>query len=160
MCHVNFCKSLKEVKIMPSCSKIILQEVSVYAQPRAEEAEGRPHGGLHSLTGSTELCSLLTATGPEGMAWSCQGRGSWELGISCAPEGGGHGTGCPGLWARPWVLEFKERPDTALDKPQGVDFGWSCVKLEVGLYDPLNPFQLRILCGSMLYLGKILNSLV
>ena len=27
---------------------------------------------------------------------------------------GGHGTGCPGLWARPQVLEFKEHLDTAL----------------------------------------------
>ena len=49
----------------------------------------------------------MTATGPEGTAWSCQGRGSWGLGTGAAPEGGGHGTGCTGLWARPPVPEFK-----------------------------------------------------
>ena len=38
----------------------------------------------------------------------CQGRGSWGLGTGSAPEGGGHGTACPGLWARPQGLEFKE----------------------------------------------------
>jgi len=31
----------------------------------------------------------------------CQGRGRWRLGIGSAPEGGEHGTGCPGQWARP-----------------------------------------------------------
>jgi len=33
---------------------------------------------------------------------------------SKAPKGSGHGTGCPGQWAQPWVLEFKERLDSAL----------------------------------------------
>jgi len=38
----------------------------------------------------------------------CQGRGSWGLGTGSAPKGGGHGTGCPELWARPQVPEFEE----------------------------------------------------
>jgi len=38
----------------------------------------------------------------------CQGRGSWGLGTGAAPQGGGHGTGCPGQWARPQVPEFNE----------------------------------------------------
>jgi len=44
----------------------------------------------------------------------CQGRGSWGLGTGAAPQGGGHGTGCPGLWARPPVPEFMVCLDTAL----------------------------------------------
>ena len=44
----------------------------------------------------------------------CQGRGSWGLGTGAAPEGSGHGTGCPGLWARPRVLEFTGHDDAAL----------------------------------------------
>jgi len=47
--------------------------------------------------GSTELCSLATATRSKGMALSCVRRGSeWGLGKGSAPEGNGHGTGCPG----------------------------------------------------------------
>ena len=44
----------------------------------------------------------------------CQGRGSWGLGTGAAAQGGGHATGCPGLWARPRVPEFKERLDSTL----------------------------------------------
>jgi len=44
----------------------------------------------------------------------CQGRGSGGLGTGAAPEGGGHGTGCPGLRVQPRVLEFKEHLDNAL----------------------------------------------
>jgi len=31
----------------------------------------------------------------------CQERGNWQLGKESAPEGGGHGMGCPGQWAQP-----------------------------------------------------------
>jgi len=31
----------------------------------------------------------------------CQGRGSWGSGKGAAPEVGGYGTGCTGLWVRP-----------------------------------------------------------
>ena len=31
------------------------------------------------VEGSTELCSLVTATGPKGMAWSCQGMVHWGV---------------------------------------------------------------------------------
>ena len=43
----------------------------------------------------------------------CQGRGSSGLGTGSAPEGG-HGTGCPGLWAWPQLPEFKEHLNTPL----------------------------------------------
>ena len=48
-------------------------EVPWLVHPRAEEAEGRPHGGLqlpHEGSGGAgaELCSLGTETGPKGMA--------------------------------------------------------------------------------------------
>ena len=39
-------------------------EVPWFVQPRAEEVEGRPHD---SLQATHNLCSLVTATGPEGM---------------------------------------------------------------------------------------------
>jgi len=35
------------------------------------------------------------------------------LGTGVAPEGGEHGMGCPGQWAQPQVLEFKEHLGTA-----------------------------------------------
>ena len=51
---------------------------------------------------SSELCSLLTVTGPEGTAWSCvRGGSSWTLGKSSSPEGDEHGTGSPGQWLWP-----------------------------------------------------------
>jgi len=36
------------------------------------------------------------------------GEGQWRSGTGSAPEGGGHGTGCPGQWAWPRVPEFRE----------------------------------------------------
>jgi len=74
------------------------------AQPRADEAEG----------------SFLEL---------CQGRGSWALGKGSAPEGSGHGTGCPGLWARPPVLDFRKQNS----QRENWNFEWSCVEPEVGL---------------------------
>jgi len=44
----------------------------------------------------------------------CQGWGNWKLGTGAAPEGGGHGTGCPGLWEQPPVPEFKGHLDSVL----------------------------------------------
>ena len=38
----------------------------------------------------------------------CQGRGSWGAWKGSAPEGGGHGMGCTGKWARLQVPGFKE----------------------------------------------------
>jgi len=67
----------------------------------------------------------------------CQGRGSWGLGTGSAAEDCGHGTGCPGLWVRPPVMELRECLDAALR--HGLDFGWSCVGPGAGLSDP---------CGS------------
>ena len=55
---------------------------------------------------SSALCDSNRARG-NGMEL-CQGRGSWGLGTGSAPEGSGHGIGCPGQ------LEFKERLDCAL----------------------------------------------
>lgn len=47
---------------------------------------------LEERKGSTYLCSLVPATGPEGMAWSCVRGGSrWALGKGFSPDGGGHG---------------------------------------------------------------------
>jgi len=61
---------------------------------------------------SSALCDSDRARG-NGMEL-CQGRGSWGLGTGAAPQGGGHGAGCPGLWARPPVLELKEHLDSTL----------------------------------------------
>jgi len=62
----------------------------------------------------------VTATGPEGTAWSCQGRGSWGLGKGAAPEGGGHGPECQSS-RNVWTA------------PSDLDFGCCCVEPEVGL---------------------------
>mgnify|MGYP001856084944 CR=1 FL=1 len=66
----------------------------------------------------------------------CQGRGSWGLGTSSAPEGGGHGTGCPGQWACSQVLELKECLDTALRH------SWFWVVL-CGIHDPCRSLPMQ-----------------
>ena len=60
-------------------------------------AAAAPHRGVEGQ-------QLSTATGPEGMAWSCVRGGSGSgSGKGSALEGSGHGTGCPGQWARPQI---------------------------------------------------------
>jgi len=75
-----------------------------------------------------------------GMSWNCsRGGGSdWILGKGClvglqALEWASQGSGYS-----PELLEFKECWDSALR--HGLNFGWSCVELRVGLGD---------LCGSL-----------
>jgi len=64
-----------------------------------------PSWRLQLLTGSggaalsSAVCDSDRARG-NGMEL-CQGRDSWGSGTGAAPEGSGHGTDCPGLWARP-----------------------------------------------------------
>ena len=48
---------------------------------------------------SSALCDSDRARG-NGMEL-CRGRGSWGLGTGSAPEGRGHGTGCPGQCSWP-----------------------------------------------------------
>ena len=77
----------------------------------------------------------------------CQGRGSWGLGTGAAPQGAGHGTGCPGLWAWPPVLEFRECLDSALRHRVWI-LGGPVWNLELDLMVLTGPFQLRIFCDS------------
>ena len=79
-----------------------------------------------------------------------QGRGSWGWGKGSAPEGGGHGTACPGQWAWPQVPEFKEHLDST--QLYGVIFELSCVEPRVGLSDPHGflPTQLRKFYDSVI----------
>lgn len=76
-----------------------------------------PHSGLQLLqersrgTG-TELCSLGTATGPTGMAGSCDREGSyWMLGKDSSLRGwSGTGTGSTGHDTKPArVQAFEQR---------------------------------------------------
>lgn len=67
-------------------------EVPWFAQPREEEAEGRPYGGLQLLTEqrcSTEIFCLAIVAGPEETAWN-NGRGEsgWILGKDSSSEDG------------------------------------------------------------------------
>ena len=78
----------------------------LFCSAQSRGAEGRPHGGCSSsgrgrggAALSSALCDSDRARG-NGMEL-CQGRGSWGLGTGAAPQGGGHGTGCPGQWAQP-----------------------------------------------------------
>jgi len=103
----------KWTSCQPFC---ITQNMYCQEDNKCGNTEGRPDGGCSSSQGAEgQRWALLsvTATGPEGTAWSCQGRGSGGSGTGAAPEGGGLGTGCPGLWARPPVPEFMEHLDTA-----------------------------------------------
>ena len=72
--------------------------------------EQPPHEGSGGAALSSAFCDSNRAQG-NGMEL-CQGRGSWGLGTSSAPEDGGHGTGCSG--ALPQVPEFKECSDSTL----------------------------------------------
>jgi len=56
----------------------------------------------------------VTVTGPEGMAWSCQGRARGVLGKGSPPEDGERGTGGPGSGQSPELLEFREYLGNAL----------------------------------------------
>lgn len=65
-------------------------------------------------------------------------------GNGSAPEGSGHGTACPGQWARPQAAgaqgAFGHRSQTL-----GLDIGWSCVwRRELGLMIRVGPSHLRM----------------
>ena len=77
--------------------------------------------------GSTELCSLVTATGPKGTAWSCKGGSGWMLGKGPSPEGGQ-------TWNRLLIGHCPEAFGH-LSQTQGFTFAWSCVEPRVGLAD-------------------------
>ena len=68
----------------------------------------------------------------------CQGRGSWGLGTGSAPEGSGHGIGCPGQWAWPQAAGVQGAFGLR-SQIWGLNVGWSCMQPGGGLKDP---------CGS------------
>ena len=68
----------------------------------------------------------------------CQGRGSWGLGTGAAPQGGGHGTGCPGHTLRGMVW--------LLGGPM-----WS---LELALMILVGLFQLRVFHNAAWYFSR------
>ena len=82
----------------------------------------------------------------------CQGRGSWRLGTGSAPQGGGHGTGCPGQWAQPKCQSSRCILDNALRHRVLSDIWilsgpvWS---QELGSMILVGPFQLTIFCVVM-----------
>ena len=103
-------------------------------------------------TGSTELCSLVTATEPKGTAWSCvRERSGWVLGKGSSPESDGQPWAAQGCGHRPKLMDFKEHLGNALRYrvwilgrlvwSQGLD-----LMILVGLC------QLRIFCNSMMCL--------
>ena len=89
--------------------------------------------------GHAALFSLVTATGWEGIAWSCVRDGSgWISEEGSAPEGGGgggHGTGCPGQWSQPQAARV-QGVFGQCSQAFGLNFGWSCVEPGAGLGDP------------------------
>ena len=75
-----------------------------------------------------------------------QGWGGWALGTGCAPEGSGHGTGCPGQWARPESAGIQEASGQC-SKTQGLNVEWSCVETGAGLSGPCESLPTQdILC--------------
>jgi len=58
------------------------------------------------------------------------------FGKGSAPEGGGHGTGCPGQQSQPQVAEFKEHLDNALRHR-----AWCCVEPGIGRNGPRGSLQ-------------------
>ena len=79
-------------------------EVPGFVQFRAEELVGGLMEACSSSQGAKgQRWALLcvTATGPEGTAWSCVRGGRWGWGKGSAPHGGGHGTGAQGCGRGP-----------------------------------------------------------
>lgn len=89
----------------------------------------------------TELCSLGTATGPEGMAWSWDRGGSgWRLGKGFAPRGWlGTGTGYSGSGHGTEPAGVQEVFGHC-SQTQSRIFGWSDTWPRVRFNDP---------CGSL-----------
>ena len=117
-------------------------EVPWLVQPRAEQAEGRPHGGLqlpHEGSGGAgaELCSLGTATGPEGTAWSWDRGGSgWVLGKGSAPRGGRALGQAPQGSGQGTESDRIQEAFGQHSQAFGLILGWSCMEPGVGLHDP------------------------
>lgn len=80
------------------------------AQHSAEELRG---GLVAAAAPQRERRAVLSSAlgdsnGAQGNGMElCQGRGSWGSGKGPVPQGGGHGTGCPGQWARPQCWSSK-----------------------------------------------------
>ena len=108
-----------------------------WAQPRAEELR-RGLMVAAALTGSgraelsSALCDSDRARG-NGMEL-CQGCADWVSGKGSSPEGGGHGTGCPGQWSWHRADGVQEAPGQS-SQTYGLIFGWSCME-PVGVNDP------------------------
>lgn len=88
--RTDLCRAIKMVK-GPEDKTCEERGSPSVCSSQSKGAEGRRHGGCNSsqgADGSAELCSLQTATGPEGMPWSCVRGGSEGQGM--IPEGGGH----------------------------------------------------------------------
>jgi len=90
---------------------------------------------------SFALCDSNRAWG-NGMEL-CQGRGCWGLGTDSAPEGGGHGTGCPGQQAQPWAA-IVQGAFVHLSQTLSLDIEWSCVETGVRTWSFMGLFQVRI----------------
>ena len=78
--------------------------------------------------------------------------GEGQLGVrerGAAPQGGGHGTGCTGLWARPRVLEFRECLDAA-PRHRVCFLGGPVCSQELDLMIPVGIFHLGIFYASMI----------
>ena len=66
------------------------------------------------------------------------------LGKGCSPEGGGHGTGCPGQWARP---ELKGRLEV------GLELVVAARRQELDSAIRVGPFQVGMCCDSVTLLS-------
>ena len=71
----------------------------------------------------------------------CQWTDRWGLGKGSAPEGGGHGTVCPGQRAQPRAARA-QRAFGHCSETKGWALGWCCVEPGVGLGDPCGPLSL------------------
>ena len=71
--------------------------------------------------------------GPREWHGAVSGEGQLGSGTGAAPEGSGHGMGCPGLWARGqcWSSRSVWRVLSDIES----DFGWPCVEFRAGLSD-------------------------
>ena len=133
--------------------------VGLYSLSLFSPEPRRLRGGLMSAYSSsqgesgssTEICSLVTVTGPEGMAWSyVRGGSGWVWGKGSSPEGAGHGTDSPRPWARPQAAGV-QKLNVQLPLDNARVWIWGGPVWSQGLHSVIlvRPFQEGILCDSM-----------
>jgi len=112
------------------------------------EASRQPMAPHREWRGSAELCSLVTATGTEGMSWGCTRGGAGRLGEGSSPMSGQAPE--QALQSHvPKLPEFKDCLDNTVSCMVWF-FGGAVWSLELDSVILMGPFQLWIFYDSVI----------